>query len=94
MKMNRLSVDTKKTLLKAIQSGLIKKEDLKTVNGDEVQALLTNRYALIAVKLGDTVTFNFSGQQISENEYHRLSILRDALGIEGFHIVAKWNNNI
>lgn len=94
MRIDSTSIEVKKAILKAIQEGKLTKADLMTMKIDEVSILLTKQYPLISVKMGDTQTFKFNGEDVSEQEFERLSKIADALGVEQLGGVARWNINV
>ena len=89
--MKELNTETKKTILKALQAGTLTKQDLKTLNINEVETMLNNKLALISVRMGDIQSFSFNGNQITEAEYNRLLKVHEALGLEQVSAVANWN---
>jgi len=91
MNIDKLDIETKKRILKSLQSGKFNKSILKSMNVDEVTTLLTKPYALISVKMGDIISYTFYGKNIDKAEFERLSELSDMLGIERKPINSTFN---
>lgn len=94
MKIESTSTEVKKAILKAIQAGKLTKKDLETMKIDEVSILLSTQCPLISVKMGDTQTFRFNNEDVTKQEFERLSKIADALGVEQLGGVARWNINV
>lgn len=94
MRIDSTSIEVKKAILKAIQAGKLTKADLLTMKIDEVSILLSRPHPLISVKMGDIQSFRFNNEDVTEQEFERLTKIADALGVEQFNGVARWNINV
>jgi hypothetical protein len=86
-----LPIDAKKTLLKALQAGIITRAKLAELNPKEVSILLANPYTLVWLQMGDINSYTFNGTPIDRAEYQRLLDVVDALGLPRLTAKSKWS---
>ena len=80
MNINQLNTEQKKKILNALQKGYLTKEALKKANAKEIIVLLTKKFALMCIRMGEIETCSFDGNTINKEEYERLYTLSESLG--------------
>lgn len=73
-------------VLKALMEGKLTKQELYRINPEEIAVLLSNKWALIHVSMGEIHSYKFKGESINKEEYERLTKLSSALGNEELEI--------